>query len=315
MPSAETYKIAAQLLHSEDIISFPTETVYGLGADARNSNAVEKIYDAKERPLYNPLIVHVANVNAAHQYVIMNDLAKKLACAFWPGPFTMVVPLNKENELSELITAGLDTVAIRVPENNIVQDLLHHFNGPIAAPSANKSGKVSPTTAAHVAGEFGQELKMIIDGGPCKKGIESTIVRIDSDQIILLRPGNITVQEIEAIVNQPVVMASKDGKIVSPGQLESHYAPSTPMRLNASHVKNNECLLTFGNTNLNDDIFSLNLSPSGDLNEAAANLFSMIRELDERQFSSIAVSPIPMTGLGLAINDRLTRAAAPRNKK
>ena len=315
-PNADTYKIAAQLLHAGNIISFPTETVYGLGADARNSAAVAKIYAAKKRPQYNPLIVHVANINAAHQYVILNDLAKKMASAFWPGPFTMVLPLNKENRLSKLITAGLDTVAIRVPENNIAQDLLDHFKGPIAAPSANRSGKISPTTAAHVASEFGDELKMIIDGGPCKKGIESTIVHVDGDQVTLLRPGNITVQDIESITNKTLLTAASDGEeIASPGQLESHYAPSTPMRLNADHVNNDECLLAFGKTNLNDGVFSLNLSPSGDLNEAAANLFSMMRELDKQQFSSIAVSPVPATGLGLAINDRLKRAAAPRDKK
>ncbi len=315
LPNAETYEIAAQLLHSGNIISFPTETVYGLGADARNSDAVAKIYAAKDRPSFNPLIVHVEDKNIALKYVKMNDLAIKLAEAFWPGPFTMVLPLIKENNLSELITAGLETVAIRVPENKIARDLLNRFKGPIAAPSANISGKISPTTAVHVAGEFGDELEMIIDGGPCKNGIESTIVQVKDDQIILLRPGNVTVQDIEVATNQAVVMAdAKGGRIASPGQLERHYAPSTSMRLNAGHVKDNECLLAFGKTNLVDGVYSLNLSPNGDLSEAAANLFSMMRELDERRFSTIAVSPIPTTGLGLAINDRLKRAAAPRKK-
>lgn len=309
----ETFKQAALLLRRGELVSFPTETVYGLGADAENNIAVAKIYSAKNRPSFNPLIVHLADVNLVSKYVQINELSKKLAKAFWPGPFTMVLPLNEDSNLSELITAGLDTVAIRVPENNTAHSLLDQFNGPIAAPSANKSGHISPTTAQHVDGEFGAELSMIIDGGPCEKGIESTIVEIKDNQVILLRPGNVTEDDIKEITGITVRTHRENTKAPNaPGQLKSHYAPETSMRLNVTSPNKNEGYLAFGPSPVGENI--LNLSPTGDLTEAAANLFSMMRKLDQLKLSAIAVAPIPQTGLGRAINDRLKRAAAPKDK-
>lgn len=309
----ETFKQAANLLRQGELVSFPTETVYGLGADAENNIAVAKIFSAKNRPNFNPLIVHLADVNLASKYVQMNELSKKLAKAFWPGPFTMVLPLNEGSNLSDLITAGLDTVAIRVPENNTAHSLLNQFNGPIAAPSANKSGHISPTTAYHVDGEFGPELSMIIDGGPCEKGIESTIVEVKDDQVILLRPGNVTEDDIKKITGMNVNAHVENAKAPNaPGQLKSHYAPETSMRLNVTSPESREGYLAFGPAPVGENI--LNLSPTGDLTEAAANLFSMMRELDQLKLSAIAVAPIAETGLGRAINDRLKRAAAPKDK-
>ena len=313
-PSKETFELATKKLRAGNIVSFPTETVYGLGADAKNNDAVAKIFAAKNRPNFNPLIVHLSGANKASLYVKMCPLAQKLADNFWPGPFTMVLPLNEKSGLSDLITAGLNTVAIRVPKNDIAQKLLHIFNGPIAAPSANKSGHVSPTTAAHVESEFGAELEMIIDGGSCEKGIESTIVQVENNSIILLRPGNVTAEDIKKatghtvqIINQPT------DNPIAPGQLKSHYAPNAQLRLNVTEPRTEEVYLAFGHTSHRGK--SLNLSPSGDLTEAASNLFSMMRELDSNNVGIIAVAPIPNTGLGIAINDRLARAAAPRDTK
>ncbi len=310
IPGEDTYIKAANLLARGELVSFPTETVYGLGADATNSNAVAGIYKAKNRPDFNPLIVHIYDVAMANRYVKMNDTAKLLAKHFWPGPFTMVLPKKETGNLSDLVSAGLDTVAIRVPEHEVARWLLKRYGKPIAAPSANISGRISPTTAAHVDGEFGDELQMIIDGGACKKGIESTIVKITDDKIVLLRPGNITIEDIEAATGLSVLQGEKEKTPSSPGQLESHYAPKARMRLNVTRPKKTECLLAFGKA---PDHPGLNLSPSGNLAEAAANLFSMLRELDNTGYQTIAVSPIPCAGLGLAINDRLKRAAAPKD--
>lgn len=312
-PSKETFKLAAKKLKQGDILSFPTETVYGLGADATNSRAVAKIFSAKSRPSFNPLIVHLSDAAEANQFVEMSDLSRKLANTFWPGPFTMVIPLKEDSGLSDLITAGINTVAIRVPQNNVAQELLIEFGGPIAAPSANKSGRISPTTAQHVDDEFSAELGFIIDGGPCKRGIESTIVQIKGDQVILLRPGSITAADIENVIGSKIATKPiKSETPNSPGQLESHYAPNTQLRLNITKPNNDEGFLTFGPTEGSLGKICLNLSPSANLEEAAANLFSMMRELDNMNFPSIAVSSIPEIGLGLAINDRLRRAAAPK---
>tara|TARA_R110002096_G_scaffold415163_1_gene616725 strand:- start:116846 stop:117814 length:969 start_codon:yes stop_codon:yes gene_type:complete len=314
IPSNETFDLATKKLADGDIVSFPTETVYGLGADATNSTAVAKIYAAKNRPSINPLIVHLSDAKKADLYVHINPTAQKLADNFWPGPFTMVLPLREQSGLSDLITAGLDTVAVRVPMNNVAHKLLQKFDGPIAAPSANKSGNISPTTAAHVDGEFGDELDMIIDGGACDKGLESTIVQIDESGITLLRPGNITPKDIEKVTGQAIQINDQPtDNPVAPGQLKSHYAPNTKMRLNAAKQGPAEAYLAFGHNSNTEN--SLNLSPSGDLVEAAANLFSMMRELDRLNLEAIAVAPIPNTGLGIAINDRLERAAAPRETK
>lgn len=311
IPSKETFELATKKLDAGEIVSFPTETVYGLGADATNSTAVAKIYGAKQRPRFNPLIVHLSEADKAQNYVQMNSLAQKLADSFWPGPFTMVLPLREKSGLSDLITAGLDTVAVRVPKNSIAHELLRTFDGPIAAPSANKSGNISPTTAAHVDGEFGDELDMIIDGGPCDKGLESTIVQIDDSGITLLRPGNITPADIEKVTGQTIHLNDQPSdNPVAPGQLKSHYAPNAKMRLNATRPTPGEAYLAFGQNSSTAN--SLNLSPTGDLIEAASNLFSMMRALDHLNLQTIAVAPIPNTGLGIAINDRLERAAAPR---
>lgn len=302
---------AAEILRDGNIVSFPTETVYGLGADATNGKAVAKIFSAKNRPNFNPLIVHLPDPSAAEQYVEMNEIAQKLAFTFWPGPFTMVLPLKKDSDISDLITAGLDTVAIRVPANAVAHELLEEFGGPIAAPSANKSGHISPTTAGHVDSEFGEELSMILDGGPCDKGIESTIVQVTEDSVTLLRPGSITADDIKNAtdINVMTSTAPTDNP-VAPGQLKSHYAPNANMRLNAESPNENEAYLAFGETNITNN--TMNLSTNGDLEEAAANLFSMMRELDDLGLNSIAVAPIPENGLGIAINDRLSRAAAPK---
>lgn len=308
-PNEENCRRAAELIRAGELVSFPTETVYGLGADATNCDAVAKIFEAKNRPDFNPLIVHVNNSDKAAKYVKFNRTAKLLANAFWPGPFTMVLPKKETGSLSNLISAGLDTIAIRVPEHKAAQTILNQFDGPIAAPSANISGHISPTNAIHVDGEFGDELKMIIDGGPCNKGIESTIVQVSDDNIVLLRPGNVTIEAIENVTDIKVTLGGNNANPNSPGQLASHYAPNAKMRLNVTTPSNDECLLAFGVT---PDHKGLNLSPSGNLTEAATNLFSMMRELDSRECATIAVSPIPQTGLGRAINDRLKRAAAPK---
>ena len=308
-------KFATGILRKGKLVSFPTETVYGLGADATNKNAISRIYQSKSRPSFNPLITHVTSAQKASDYVHMNDMTIELADKFWPGPFTMVLPLKENSGLSDLVTAGLKTAAIRVPENPIAQSLLKSFDGPIAAPSANKSGHISPTTAQHVDEEFGQELELIIDGGACKKGLESTIIEVRNNQIILLRPGSITPSQIEEITGNKVSINSPaTNKPNAPGQLKSHYAPNAKVRLNATNVEKDECFLAFGEVSHGADVDTLNLSTSGDLQEAAANLFSMLRELDKMNFSTIAVSPIPDIGLGIAINDRLKRAAAPKDK-
>ncbi|MDG1437990.1 MAG: L-threonylcarbamoyladenylate synthase [Emcibacteraceae bacterium] len=312
-PDLRTIESAVGFLRLGKIVSFPTETVYGLGADATNSTAIAKIFAAKNRPTFNPLIVHLSDPSLAEHYVKMNQTALALAFAFWPGPFTMVLPLKENSPISDLITAGLDTVAIRVPANKVAHKLLENFGGPIAAPSANKSGHISPTTAHHVDSEFSNELEMIIDGGPCHKGIESTIAQVIDDHVIILRPGSVTAEDIRISTNIKVITnIEPTDNPVAPGQLKSHYAPNTKMRLNADEPKDGEAYLAFGETLPHDNM--LNLSTSGNIEEAAANLFSMMRALDDLNLNTISVAPIPMSGLGLAINDRLTRAAAPKEE-
>ncbi|WP_417319347.1 L-threonylcarbamoyladenylate synthase [Emcibacter sp.] len=311
--SSVNYTLAAKYLRQGKLVSFPTETVYGLGADACNGQAVAAIFATKERPQFNPLIVHVPDLETADNYVNFDETSRRLAEKFWPGPFTLVLPRKENCRLSPLVSAGLETVAIRVPRHPVAQVLLAVFEGPIAAPSANKSGRISPTTAEHVAREFtSEEVPLILDGGPCEEGLESTIVQVSGQEVLLLRPGTITPREIELVSGLAVRHVENADNPVAPGQLRSHYAPNARLRLNAAHAEPGEALLAFGRAVPDDGVVMRNLSPDGSLTEAAANLFSLLRELDDTGVATIAVMPIPRQGLGLAINDRLQRAAAPR---
>lgn len=304
---------AAAILRSGGLVSFPTETVYGLGADACNGRAVAAIYAAKGRPAFNPLIVHLPDLAAARRLAEFDDLSLKLAQAFWPGPLTLVLPLMPDTGLSELVTAGLSSVGLRVPAHPVAHALLTEFAGPVAAPSANLSGQISPTTADHVLDGLSGKIDAVVDGGACAVGLESTIVQSDGTRVAVLRDGGVTREKISACLGQPVADAQQTDAPQSPGQLASHYAPSAQVRLNAQARRKGELLLGFGPDIADAD---LNLSPTGDLTEAAANLFGYLRRMDEmaqqRGIAAIAVSPVPMAGLGAAINDRLTRAAAPR---
>lgn len=296
---------AAQILKNGELVAFPTETVYGLGADARNNMAVASIFAAKSRPHFNPLIVHVADIAAVEKIAELSESARALASAFWPGPLTLVLPRRADSGLSDLVTAGLETVAIRVPAHPLARKLLAEFNGPVAAPSANPSGKISPTTADHVLEGLSGKIAAVLDGGPCGVGVESTIIGFENGPV-LLRSGGLPVEAIEAALNTKVSQNS-DNTITAPGQLKSHYAPSAKLRLNAEAPESGEAWLGFGHHDF--DVPSVNLSENHDLTEAAANLFAHMRALDKIS-TKIAVAPIPFTGLGLAINDRLERAAS-----
>lgn len=296
---------AAKLLTAGELVAFPTETVYGLGADARNGTAVAGIFAAKKRPSFNPLIAHVADADAARRYVDWNETADRLSSAFWPGPLTLVLPLKPSHGISELVTAGLPTLAVRVPVHSAAHALLAAFGGPVAAPSANPSGRISPTTAAHVIAGLGGRVAAVLDDGPCTVGVESTIIGLVGEPT-LLRPGGLPAEEIEAALGAPLARPAANATLTAPGQMESHYAPGAPVRLNATIARPGETLLGFGRM-----ACDLNLSPAGDLREAAANLFGHLHRLDATG-QPIAVAPIPDHGLGRAINDRLRRAAAPR---
>lgn len=312
MVGADAVRIerAAELLRRGALVAFPTETVYGLGADATNDRAVASIFEAKGRPRFNPLIAHLRDADSAHDLAQFTTAAEELADKFWPGPLTLVLPRKRHCPLSLLVSAGLDTVAVRVPAHLIAQQLLAAVDRPIAAPSANRSGHVSATTAEHVVQDFGERLDLVLDGGPTEAGIESTVIGFQNDRPVLLRAGAISRGEIEVVTGP--LLTSSGNTIASPGQLASHYAPRAALRLNATHVEADEALLAFG-ANLSAAGTALNLSPSGDLKEAAANLFAMLRALDSSGAQAIAVMPIPEHGLGEAINDRLRRAAAPRD--
>jgi len=304
---------AARLIRAGELVAFPTETVYGLGGDATNARAVAKIFEAKGRPQFNPLISHVAGASDARRLVQWNTTADKLAAKFWPGPLTLVLPRAAGSPIALLATAGLDTVAIRAPAHPMAQALIAAAGVPIAAPSANRSGAVSPTRAEHVAESLGDKVAMILDGGPCTVGVESTVLDLTSERPVLLRPGGATREAIEAVIG-PVALSdalpSGGAARKSPGQLRSHYAPGRPVRLEATSVSADEGLLAFGPRPLAGARKTLNLSVAGDLGEAAANLFADLRALDRPDIVRIAVMPVPHSGLGLAINDRLRRAAA-----
>jgi L-threonylcarbamoyladenylate synthase len=317
--SRDAIAAAAHVLADGKLVAFPTETVYGLGADATNGEAVARLYAAKGRPRFNPLIAHVADRAAAERVGIIGPTAQRLGDAFWPGPLTLVVPKSANCGISALALAGMDTVAVRVPALPIARELLREFGGPIVAPSANRSGHVSPTTAQHVQEDLTGRIDLILDGGPTTVGLESTIVACVTDRPVLLRPGGIARKDIERVLGGPVETAldavEENGaaRPVAPGQLASHYAPRTPVRLNIESVSEDDALLAFGTplaAGAERAVAVLNLSETGDLVEAAANLFAHLRMLDTSGAKSIVAMQIPDQGLGEAINDRLRRAAA-----
>ena len=291
-------------LRQGGLVAVPTETVYGLAADAANGEAVARIYAAKGRPSFNPLIAHVASAEIAMREGMFSAQASALADAFWPGPLTLVVDVAPHGTVSDLARAGLDSVALRMPAHPVALELLSSFGGPLVAPSANPSGQISPTSAAHVATDMADKVDMILDGGPCPAGIESTIIDARGDVPALLRPGSLDAAQIEAVWPGLIRPALNPDAPQSPGQLLRHYAPRATLRLNAESANEGEAYLGFGD----HPSATLNLSPDKRLEEAAANLFSMLRTLDA-DYARIAVAPIPMTGLGEAIIDRLTRAA------
>lgn len=300
---------AARLLSRGELVAIPTETVYGLAGDARNDRAVARIFEAKGRPRFNPLIVHLPEAEAALALARADDTARRIAAAFWPGPLTLVLPLRPGAGLSPLVTAGLDSVALRVPAHPVAQGVLRAFGGPLAAPSANPSGRISPTRADHVLDGLGGRIAAVVDGGACAVGVESTILSL-TGRPRLLRPGGLPVEAIEAVLGGPVELSGADpARPEAPGQLASHYAPLARVRLDVTAPGADEDWLGFGP---GTEAARMNLSPSGDLVEAAANLFHCLRAMDGGPGRVIAVAPVPETGLGRAINDRLRRAAAPR---
>lgn len=300
---SDTVEQAATCLRRGELILLATETVYGLGADASNPDAVAAIFEAKGRPRFNPLISHVSDAAAAEKIGVFGPQARALAEAFWPGPLTLVTPVRNADRVCDLARAGLDSVAIRVPGHAKARAVLAAFGGPVVAPSANRSGRPSPTTFADAVEETGFAVGAAIDGGPCIVGLESTVVSVLGGQVSLLRPGSVTRAEIEAVVG-PLVEGGEGRR--SPGRLTLHYAPDAPVRIEAGQVRDGEVLLGFG-AGVGNARWSL--SPTGDLREAAANLFRLLREADRTHPAGIAVSPIPVEGLGEAINDRLRRAA------
>ena len=310
---------AARILKAGGLVAFPTETVYGLGADATNTAAIARLYQAKGRPAFNPLIAHVGDIEAARKIARFDAQATALAAAFWPGPLTLVLPKTGDCAVADLATAGLETIAIRIPAHRIARDILRAFGGPVVAPSANLSGHVSPTNAAHVQSDLAGRIDLIVDGGPVEVGVESTIIGC-FEQPMLLRPGGLPRADIERVLGRPLAKPPEDAEgdssqPLAPGMLASHYAPRTRVRLDATRLEAGEALLAFGPDALPGvDAASavMNLSVRGDLDEAAANLFGYLRALDAKGARAIAVMPVPHHGLGEAINDRLRRAAVER---
>lgn len=309
---------AVEVLARGGLVAIPTETVYGLAADAAHGEGVAGIFAAKGRPQFNPLIAHVDSIAMAERYVTFDPISRKLAESFWPGPLTLVLPLKAQQDaprpIHPLVTAGLATLAIRMPTGR-VRDVIKNLDSPVAAPSANTSGRISPTSAKAVADDLGGKIDLILDAGPCGVGVESTIIKVEGERVHLLRPGGLAAEDIEAFLGVKLIRAEHNAAIQAPGMMESHYAPDAAMRLDVKSVKPGEALLAFGPRRVagsDDAIQILNLSESGDLREAASNLFDFMRKLDATGAVTIAVEPIPFDGLGEAINDRLKRAAAPR---
>lgn len=311
----EAMERALALLEGGDVVAIPTETVYGLAADATNGIGVARIFEAKGRPRFNPLIAHVADIAMAERIAVFDPLSKRLAEAFWPGPLTLVLPQRSGNGIHPLVTAGLDTIALRMPRG-FGGELIARLGRPLAAPSANSSGRISATTAEAVAADLGAKIRLVVDGGATPVGLESTIVKVEGKDLRLLRPGGVAAGDIEAVAGIKLLRGVAAG-IEAPGMLASHYAPGAAVRLNAGQVAGGEALLAFGKRRAGgwqDAIALRNLSESGDLREAATNLFAHLQALDQSGVATIAVEPIPFDGLGEAINDRLFRAAAPRDK-
>ena len=300
----ETTMLAAGMIQQGQVVAVPTETVYGLAGDARNADAVAAISAAKGRPDFNPLIVHVANIEMARQLAHFTELAERLAVQFWPGALTMVLPLREDAGLAPAVRAGLPTVALRMPAHAAMQALIHESGAPLAAPSANASGGISPTSAAHVLRSLGGRIPLVIDGGTTAQGLESTIIAPETDRIRLLRPGPVTAEMLDRASGLPVT--GSDGRIIeAPGQLASHYAPGKPLRLNATSARIDEYLIGFGAM-----ACDTNLSETGNLEQAASRLFAALHMADMSTQARIAVAPVPQEGIGIAINDRLIRAAA-----
>ncbi|MEN0000699.1 MAG: L-threonylcarbamoyladenylate synthase [Pseudomonadota bacterium] len=307
--------LAARLLNDGDLVAVPTETVYGLAADATNGTAVAAIFAAKGRPSFNPLISHVSGVAMAQELGEMNALAERLARDFWPGPLTLVLPKANTCPVHDLALAGLDTIAVRLPDGPM-RELAARLDKPIAAPSANLSGRISATSAQAVEKDLGKSVALILDNGPTPVGVESTIIAVDGDTLRLLRPGGVPLETIEEAIGQGVEGRDSQDQVRAPGMLASHYAPDMPVRLNAREVASHEALLSFGSQSIpgqDQAAILIDLSPSGDLAEAAQNLFAAMRTINTHGASAMAVAPIPHTGLGAAINDRLARAAAPKD--
>jgi L-threonylcarbamoyladenylate synthase len=304
---------AAQLLKAGKLVAFPTETVYGLGGDATNDKAVAGIFAAKGRPSFNPLIAHIAEAAQLEMLVKPDSRAHELAAAFWPGPLTLILPRADNSPVSLLASAGLASLAVRIPAHPVAQALLKEAGIPIAAPSANRSGHLSSTTPLHVMESLGDKVDLVLGSGKCPVGVESTIVDLCQAKAVMLRPGAITKKQLESVIGPIAVSSGNASAPNAPGQLQSHYAPNARVRLDAKNAGPNEALLAFGpEMGIQGGKKRLNLSPNGDLHEAAANLFAMLHELDTPGIEAIAVMPIPESDLGLAINDRLRRAAAPR---
>lgn len=311
---------AATILKEGGLIGMPTETVYGLAANALDGKAVARIFEAKGRPSFNPLITHFARARDIEPYAEMDERAKALAQKFWPGPLTMILKRKDHSPISDLVTAGLPTLAVRVPDHKAAQDLIRAAGVPLAAPSANPSGTLSPTSAAHVARTLGDKVDLVLAAGSSRIGLESTVIDLSTEQSIILRPGGITPEELEETLGHKLHIAEQSDDIKSPGQLLKHYAPKTPLRLNAVDLNPDEALLAFGSTkfmgikgggaatDLPEDMIR-NLSETGDLHEAASNLFTMLHDMDAHNHRAIAVMSIPDIGVGIAINDRLKRAA------
>ncbi|TPW32369.1 threonylcarbamoyl-AMP synthase [Martelella alba] len=310
----EALAAGVKTLSEGALVAIPTETVYGLAADATNAEAIAKIYAAKGRPAFNPLICHMADLAMAMRYAVFDEIALKLAKAFWPGPLTLILPLKADSGIAAAATAGLPSVGIRVPMG-FSNRLIAAFDRPLAAPSANTSGRISPTTAPHVAADLGEKIALVIDNGAADVGVESTILKIADGEITLLRPGGINLDAVETLTGIAITRKESFGAIEAPGMMASHYAPNAPVRLNATSVLPGETLVLFGHPEIADIDNAARihqLSAAGDLAEAAARLYDIMKQADAEKASRIAFSPIPKTGIGEAINDRLSRAAAPR---